>query len=108
MNVVVYCAAMCNANLDNLDAARGGVIGEGNFAQNSMIIGLLAQLYPSRKIFISVDHANPAHRARPQAAWPNVRRPSTLSLAVPSKISGFGAYQAQWNRFANREHLRTR
>ena len=100
----LYCALMCNVILNNLDALHGDIIVKGNFAHNSALTGILAQMRPRQRIFVSVAQNSTAHCAALLEQWPLKNTTPDLSLIQPAKIDQLDKYHAQWMELITKTH----
>lgn len=98
----LYCALMVSEQLDAI-ASRGTIIVDGPFAQNRVLMAVLAALRPNQAIKTSALRDGTTAGAATLALIDSGRLPVirlALSDVTPAPVAGLRDYHAQWRQRA--------
>lgn len=98
----LYCALMVSEQLDAI-ASKDGIIVDGPFSQNQVLLAVLAALRPQQKVKASALRDGTAAGAAAIALIEDGRLPTiglALSEVTAAAIPGLHDYQRAWKRMA--------
>lgn len=98
----LYCALMVSEQLDAI-ASRDGIIVDGPFSQNPVLLAVLAQLRPSQSVKASALRDGTTAGAAAIAMIDGGRLPNIglrLTDIAPASVPGLDDYHRQWRKTA--------
>ncbi len=98
----IYCAMMVDCELDLLES-KGDLIIEGSWLRNPLLCGVLAQLRPDQRVYMSTDETGTINGAAQLAFEQGIAMPSLIQVG-PSTIAGLGPYRDRWQD-SIRDHI---
>ncbi|MCA3556182.1 FGGY family carbohydrate kinase [Aestuariivirga sp.] len=98
----LYCALMVSEQLDAI-ASKDGIIVDGPFSQNPVLLGVLAALRPAQQVKASALRDGTTAGAAALAMIENGRLPAIairMAEVTPADVPGLDAYRAIWRALA--------